>query len=516
MLPTYAKGIQKMKLDPISEIESYAEKVSLRGISYTTKFAPYDHQAKALDLMRDREEFALLMAMRTGKSKTTLDDFGDKFCRDLVDDLLIIAPAGVYRTWLTAMADHLGHPLANGGLRVLVWQAKDKGKAAERSLTSFVNAKAVSDAPRALLVNIEALSSVKRAREVCLEFAKQRRCYGAIDESTAIKNPKAERTKFCVMQLGPALAYRRVLTGLISPQSPLDVYPQFAFLKPGLLGFKNFTIFKSRYAITQRMNLGGRWFDQVVGYRDEDDLYERMKPHSYRVRLEDCYDMKEPTYGIREVELTPEQERHYREMKEYATTQLAGEAHVTATIALTKILKLHQILCGFTTDEDGVLHEIPENRTQEVLNTLEEYDGKAIIWCAYDPAIRKVAAALEKAYGAGSVARFWGGNRNTREEEEKLFLNSNRCRFMVATAAAGGRGRTWSNADLTIYHSNTNNLEHRSQSEERTKGVGKQRPVAYLDLVAPDTVDMKILKSLREKWNMADTLQGDGWREWLI
>ena len=76
-------------------------------------------------------------------------------------------------------------------------------------------------------------------------------------------------------------------------------------------------------------------------------------------------------------------------------------------------------------------------------------------------------------------------------------------------------------ADLTIYHSNNSNLEHRSQSEERTKGVGKVKPVAYLDLKAvtskgEETVDLKIIESLRKKWNMADILQGDGWREWLI
>ena len=518
-------------MDWVEEIENYGDKLSLRGLQYTTKLPPYAHQAKAVELMWDRTEFALLMAMRTGKTKTTLDDFGHKFVRDLVDDLLIVAPAGVYRTWVGAIQEHVGPPLDENRLRVHVWSAAQTGKGALRALDSFLNASAVSDRPRALIINVEALSSVKRAKEVALKFAGQRRCYGVIDESTAIKNVFSKRAQFCALELAPKLAFRRILSGLISPQSPLDVYAQFAFLKPGLLGHTNYTTFKARYAIMDFQYVPGkadkdgvvrpRKVEHVVGYRFEDELHELMAPHSFRVRLEDCYDMKDPTYGFREVELTEEQERLYHELREYSTAELESQDYVTATIAMVKVLKLHQILCGFVTDENGELHSIEENRTKEVLRALSEYDGKAIIWCAYDPAIRKMAAMLQEAYGEGSVARFWGGNRATREEEEARFKADPRCRFMVATAAAGGRGRTWNMADLTIYHSNNSNLEHRSQSEERTKGVGKVKPVAYLDLKAvtskgEETVDLKIIESLRKKWNMADILQGDGWREWLI
>jgi hypothetical protein len=87
---------------------------------------------------------------------------------------------------------------------------------------------------------------------------------------------------------------------------------------------------------------------------------------------------------------------------------------------------------------------------------------------------------------------------------------------MVATAAAGGRGRTWTMADLTIYHSNTASLEHRSQSEERTQGIDKAVPGLYVDLVAPKTVEMKVLKNLRKKIDIAATLNGDEWRSWII
>jgi SNF2 family DNA or RNA helicase len=248
-----------------------------------------------------------------------------------------------------------------------------------------------------------------------------------------------------------------------------------------------------------------------------------MAPHSFRVLLKDCYDLPPKTYQVREVPLTDEQERLYREMRDYATAKLSEQEHVTATIVITQMLRLHQILCGHVRNDLGEVREVSENRTDAVMEVLEEYgpDGKAIIWACYDPDVQKIAARLAREYGPGSVARFWGGNRSTREEEEAKFKTDPQCRFMVATAAAGGRGRTWDMADLVIYYASKNDLEHREQSEERPQNVGKVNSVLYVDLVAVPswggtTVDHKFLNALRGKIDMAATISGDDWREWIV
>jgi SNF2 family DNA or RNA helicase len=150
------------------------------------------------------------------------------------------------------------------------------------------------------------------------------------------------------------------------------------------------------------------------------------------------------------------------------------------------------------------------------MELLEDHTGKAIIWCSYDHDVRKLAKLLQESYGENSVARFWGGNIATREEEEKLFLTNDACLYMVATPAAGGRGRTWVNADLVAYYSNTHDLEHRMQSEMRAQGVDKVNSVAYVDFITPDTVEEKILYCLRNKLSMASVVSGDDFRQWLI
>ncbi len=130
--------------------------------------------------------------------------------------------------------------------------------------------------------------------------------------------------------------------------------------------------------------------------------------------------------------------------------------------------------------------------------------------------VDKVVDALAKRFGMGCAARFWGGNVKTRENEEIWFKTEPARRFMVATPDAGGRGRDWSVADLVVYFSNRNNLDHRYQSEDRAKAVGKTRPIAYVDMRVRGTVEDKILECLRGKIDMACTINGDSWKEWII
>jgi len=174
------------------------------------------------------------------------------------------------------------------------------------------------------------------------------------------------------------------------------------------------------------------------------------------------------------------------------------------------------VLMGHTVDTNGQPVTLKENRTQALLDLLAEFEGKAVIWVSYREDVHKVSQALRKEYGPRSVAQFWGGNEPTREEEEKRFKADPRCRWMVAPPQAGGRGRTWDNASMVVYFSNTYNLEHRLQSEERAQAVNKKDSVLYVDLVARNTVDEKIIHALRNKIDLSSKITRDNYQEWLI
>lgn len=526
-------------------------------MQYISQRLPRAKQVEALARLDGQKAFALQMEMRTGKTKVVIDDFGRLEAAGLVDDLVVIAPAGAYRPWAKEILTDASIDL-QARCMVHTWAARDKSKSKLAKLKAFSG----FSGPRILLMNVEALSTVKAAQKLLLEFVSKRRCMGVIDESTTIRNPDSKRTKFILKEISPRLTHRRILTGLIAPKSPLDLYCQFEFLNKNILGHETYTTFKARYAIEEKVcllpqgvlasrleravgkyfklngmgivsprdlprnivmreldkrNIWYQSFKKIVGFRNEGELFEKTAPFSFRCKLEDCYDLPPKIYMRREVEMTDEQRGIYNQLLDFYTAELGNAGHVTAANVISRMIRLHQVLCGHTkNDATGAEHDIPSHRPARLIELLEDHTGKAIIWCSYDHDVRKLAQLLTNEYGEGSVARFWGGNLSTREEEEQRFLNDPACLYMLATPAAGGRGRTWVNADLVVYYSNTHDLEHRLQSEMRAQGVDKVNSVAYVDLITPDTVEEKILHCLRNKLSMASVISGDDFREWLI
>lgn len=471
----------------------------------------------------------MLMQMRCGKSKVLLDDWGEMVEAREVEDLLIIAPAGSYRNWTI---DRPGgreselrrqfDPALMERAAVATW-ASGSGKS-ERAVADLLR---ITGRPRVLNVNVEALSRTKKARLAVMEFLTRRKAVIAVDESTTIRNVGADRTKF-IHDLRKMAPYRRIMTGLVAPKSPLDLFGQFYFLDPAILGHWSYYTFRARYAVLRDMPVGEWYTDPRTGglarrtvkipvaFKNQDELNGLIAPYSYRKLLADCYDIPETFYVQRDVEITQEQERLLGELRETATAQLAGGTFVSADLQLALALRMHQILSGHVKDEAGDLHMIDNKRVDAVMEVLAEHDGKAIIWSHFVPLLLAIRERIAKDYGPEAVALFYGGNKATRYEDEGRFLGDSNCRFMCATQSAGGRGNTWDNADLAIYASNSFDLEHRDQSEWRTLNVGKRRNVTNVDLVVPGTLDEKVVAALRSKIDVASGIMGDEYRKWLI
>lgn len=498
---------------------------------YRSPLKPFVKQIEAIATCRAKppapcptDVFAYLMDMGTGKSKVTLDEWGEDSMNGGPLDLLIVAPAGSYRNWgidkgedpefWCEIRKHLDPAL----LERAVWHVWQGGntKGERDTIAQFLKLQDPRIV-RILIVNVEALSTVERAQNLCWEFLRQRRGRMVIDESTAIKSPRSARTKVCI-ELGQEASSRRILSGLWTPKGPLDLFAQCMFLDQRILRQSNYFAFQRKYAQMVRREAGGRKFWQVVGYQNIEDLQQRVAPYSYRVLLEDCVELSGKSYDTREVELTKEQKRMIEEIKMFGNASIAGtDRFVTTDMVIKQIARITQIACGYVLDdEERVLHEVPETRTDVLLSVLSEHRGKAIIWCPWRPPLEKIVNRLRQEYGPQAVAQWHGGNKSTRPEQERRFLNDPECLFMVATQGAGMRGNTWTNADLTVYYANNYDLEQRDQSERRNYRTGQKKPVRYIDLIAKGTNDEKVVKNLRKKIDLATMINREGYREWLI
>lgn len=494
---------------------------------YSPVLPPMSHQLEAVRRAAEapaspspENVFGFLMEQGTGKSQTALLEWGPMAMSGGTQDMLVVGPAGSYQNWYvdkseTQLAElKYLDPALYSRLLIYGWEGRPTSKTAKKELELFLANP--GNRPRVMVMNIEALSTVKVAIEAAKTFVSQRLCYMVVDESTKIKGD-SNRTD-AVVEIGEEAAVRRIMTGLVTPKSPLDLFHQFRFLDWRILGYKSIYPFKARYAIQKQMEVGGRKFKVVVGYQNVEELQEKIAPYVYRVLKKDCLDLEPKVFTTRDVELTSEQVRLYKELKTNATAELSvGGRHVSSQHAMTMVMRLHQINCGYVKDEEGEEHEVPSNRVRALLDVLEEHSGKAVIWAPHLTPIRMIVKALKDEYGDDSVAEFTGQNRATRGQDEKRFLSRPECRWMVATQGAGMMGNTWVNADLVVYYANDHDLEHREQSEDRCHRKGQVNRVTYVDLIARgNPIDMKILKNLRGKIDMATTITGDAWKEWLI
>ena len=236
---------------------------------------------------------------------------------------------------------------------------------------------------------------------------------------------------------------------------------------------------------------------------------------SYRVLKEDCLDLPPKIYMKRSIDLTSEQKKVYKQMKEEALAELHGK-QITTMTALTQLMRLQQITCGHFVADDGTTQPIKSNRLNELMDILDEVEGKAIIWAHWQKDIQNIVKEIKKVHGPCSVVDYYGLTpQDQRDKNKDAFQNDSKVRFLVGTPQTAGYGLTLTAANTVVYYSNGYDLEKRLQSEDRAHRIGQKKSVTYIDIIAEDTIDKKIQDSLRKKINIASEVLGEELRSWI-
>ena len=489
---------------------------------YLFKTDPYDHQLEVLEISAEREAFALFMDMGTGKSKVIIDTAAYLYGQGKIDAVVISAPNGVHRNWVlnelpTHWPDELEYIAA-------YYTATPKKKEREQWEKTFTGSGC-----RWFCFNTEAASN-KKGQDALRSVVKGGRVLFALDESQRFKTPGAKRTRF-IVKLGEHAEYKRILSGTPITQSPLDLYAQCKFLDPTITGFSTYTAFRAHHAeIEQRRTKNNKrgFYEHIVCYKNVEELEKNIAPHCYRIKKEDCLDLPDKVFERVIVTLTPEQRRIYNQMLEDSVAVLKesisvdipkelrhasneelllfyADAKVTAKNAMTRLLRLQQVVNGSVPDDEGNVTVLKNNRLDVLKDILSDVNGKVIIWARFRYDLMMIAGMLLKEYGDDCLAEFHGGvNTDDRMEGVRRFQHDAACRFFLAQQHSGGTGLTLTAAQTVIYYSNDFSLEARLQSEDRAHRIGQTNKVTYIDLVAEDSVDEKILESLAKKKEMAD------------
>ena len=480
-------------------------------MDYQYKTKPYKHQDDVLRQSWSKENWGFFMEMGTGKSKVCIDTAAMLYQAGKIDTFIVIAPKGVYRNWSrTEIPTHMPDACLEAALSA-TWNPNPK-KADKADLASFMRP---SEGFRILVMNVEALST-KKGQKYLTEVLRMSNALLAVDESTSIKSPKASRTK-ALLRMSQLAKYRRILTGFPVTQSPMDLWSQCRFMDKRLLGETgdNFFQFQYRYAVMNRRNVGSHSFNQIVGYRNLEELSSLLKTFSSRVMKDDCLDLPKKIYTRRSVQLSEDQARIYRDLKEYALAHIEDEEFMTTTNVMTQLLRMQQVLSGHTRADSGDTIEIKDHRLNELMDCLEEVEGKAIIWSRFRYDIKRIEKALTKRYGPRSTVSYFGDTSDAERSEAIESFQNGEARFFVGNPQTGGYGITLTAANTVVYFANSFDLAVRMQSEDRAHRIGQKEHVTYIDLIAEGTIDERIVKALRDKMDVASVVMGEDLKEWL-
>ena len=469
-------------------------------MKYNYKTKPFQHQRDALNAGGMHTDYAYFMEMGTGKTKVAIDNAAFMKKNLWINWVIVIAPNSVYRNWIDEIQKH--------SWTSVIYVHKDKNvygdaRHPERNLKWF-------------LINVEALSHKSGVDKLkSLLTRKGCRHLMILDESTTIKNRSAKRTRN-ICKLGKLADYRRILTGSPITKSPLDLYTQCEFLSPRLLGYDSFFTFRARYAVMQQIEMGGRQMLFPKYYTNLDELTQKLKNFSYRVKKKDCLDLPDKLYTARKINLTTKQAEVYNRLKKFAYATINSD-EITFANKLTEILRLHQVANGFVKSDDGTIQVFDDcPKLKELLEILEDTEGKFIIWANYVQNIKTIINKLKEKYGANSVVSIFGEvSTEDRQQAVSKFQNDDSCRFFVGNPSTGGYGLTLTAASYVVYFSNSYNLEVREQSEDRAHRIGQEKNVTYIDLIAENTIDEFIVTALDKKLKLSAETLGEEVKKWL-
>ena len=490
------------------------------------KTTPFPHQLDIFNTRRDFEGDAIFAEQGTGKTKIVLDNVADLYLRGKVNGLLVLAPRGVAENWVTdEIPVHLCDAVAKE-TRSYCWKSPrsstKRQQAEEKALLEHRGLSVVA-------LGYEAFVT-KAGKEFAKKFLLSRKTFYALDEATRIKTPGAKRTKTVIASAKYA-PYRRILTGTPVTNGPFDIYSPVRFTHPTFWkehGLGDYYAFKTQFGVFEKGWNGqtGREFDALVGFQNLDLLSRLLAKISVRVS-KDVLNLPPKLYARRYYDPSPEQKRMYNQLLAEFMTFLGDGREVNAPLAIVRLLRLQQVLCGYvpvqnlTEDADGYLHIdnelilLEDNpRLDELMEVVEDTFAKTIIWARFTQDIDLICARLAAA--GASFVRYDGKVSDKDRLANKQAFQDGDAQFFVANPAAAGEGLTLHAAETVIYYNNTFKLSERLQSEDRAHRAGLTHSVNYIDLVAKDTMDIDVLEALRDKIRVASIITRDRIREWVL
>lgn len=492
-------------------------------MAYQFKSEPFKHQLHEFEFSRDMPVRALFWEQGTGKTKPTIDTAAHLFEREEIDAVVVVAPSGVHRNWLTdEIPKHLPERTVLRS-RSLIWDTKRcRNISNKKDQDRLVEHRGLAW----LFMSYDA-AVTDLGKKYLWRFLRNRRCLYILDEGHYIKSPGAQRTKALVAS-GRYAPYKRLLTGTPITTGPFDLYSQIKFLVEDfwkLLRLHSFRVFKFHFGewytrAEAEADLGyDPGYDKLIDYKNIPELKRVVEGVGSRVTKDEVLDLPPQLYTRRYYTLSPEQAALYTQLRDEYQAELASGAFVDAGLAIVRLLRLQQIVSGYVGTDDGDEPFELVGTRNTLLDEVEEVCRglyhPALIWCRFTHTIDQLMDRL------GTAAVRYDGTIDEDEcERSKNAFQAGDAQWFVGNSQKGATGLTLVQARSALYAENSFRYVDRVQTEARPHRIGQEHPVTYIDFEARlpsghQTVARHIINNLRGKRDIASLITGDELREWL-
>jgi SNF2 family DNA or RNA helicase len=457
------------------------------------KYRPLDHQWEMLDFGWGIKAYALFAAMGTGKTFVTVNMAMARHREKLIRRVAVICPQTLRRTWRREFAKYANpnsyttRDLATRDPGFDDWLNEDPNKL------------------HILLISVEGLGISGQLYQAGLRFfmgVDPDQIMAVCDESSRIKNPDAVRTERSIFMAGCA-GWRMILNGTPIAKGIHDLWAQYEFLEPNIIGCGDYWAFKTKYVV-----MGGYENKQIIGYANVDELMDMLRPWTLEVDKK-VLNLQPKIPKTITIEATPEQKALFSKI----LTGVGDGPMIQVQNVLERMLRLQQVIGGFepqTDVETLVTTTVPLNKNPKLDALMELIDdnrigSKFIIWARYVPEIRTIVHQLRQKYGPDSCVAYYGGtSKDDRAIAEDRYCRDPSCRFLVGNPSAAGLGLTLISGenDIMVYYSGTFAFIDRSQSEDRSHRIGQHNSVVIVDIIMEGSIDELIQASIAAKLDM--------------
>ncbi len=471
-----------------------------------TKFKTHawEHQVEGVEFLIARPYAGLFDEPGLGKSKQAVDTACALYEVNEITDVVIACPAGVKTVWTNLrvgeVALHVWVPSV-----INEWGTSSKSVCRRDGKLTWT------------VVSYEYLRSKGHVRALAVQLS-GKRVMLVCDESIRLKGHKSQQTDG-VLLLRKYCERAYILNGTPTSGNPLDLYCQMEVLSPTILNCDNYYVFRNRHAVMgSSQTKEGRKYPTIIGYQRLDVLKKQVKPYVLRRLKKHRLDLPPKIYHVREVPFQEDSWTRYREMRDRMVAELDCDDVVVARQAITKLIRLRQLTCGFITGTDsGIDRPTSDEKLEAVCQWVDdvveqEPNVAAIIWSFFRLEQQRYFEALRKKY---RVVRVHGGQHKDDREAAVEAFNLQRINLddkdpiiLLGNQQAGGLGLNLTRSHTVAYSSNDYNLVNRIQSEDRVDRGGQTVSPNIFDFLVTGpqgqrTVDHAIFKALKKKEDVA-------------